>query len=73
MSEIRQKNSLTPMRSRQMCMLITQNESYLSDKEEEVIDQDDETKKVAAQLTLIRKKHDKTKEANLKKRQYLDV
>ena len=55
-----------------MRTLITQNESYLSDKEEEVIDQDDETKEVAAQLALIRKKHDKTKEANLKKRQYLE-
>lgn len=66
------ESKLSPLRSRQMRTLITQNESHFSDHEEDLAEQDDETKEVAAQLALIRKRHDKTKESNQKKRQYLE-
>ncbi|CAG9329788.1 unnamed protein product [Blepharisma stoltei] len=67
--------SITPiMKSKNPKVMITQNEaSHFSDPEnDDILDNDEETKEVAAQLMMIRKRHDKTKEANAKKRQYLE-
>mmetsp|Transcript_10168 Transcript_10168/g.19926 ORF Transcript_10168/g.19926 Transcript_10168/m.19926 type:complete len:509 (-) Transcript_10168:23-1549(-) len=60
----------SPLRSRQR-LLITQNETYIPD-DIEAIDQEEERREVSTQLAIIRKRHDQTKEANLRKRKQVD-
>ena len=63
------KRSISPMvRVKHGRTLQTDDKN--SDIEEDVLDQSDETREVAAQLALIRKRHDKTKESNQKKKNY---
>ncbi|CAG9333023.1 unnamed protein product [Blepharisma stoltei] len=69
------RRSVSPMvKSKNLKVMTAQNEaSHYSDPEnDDVLDNDEETKEVAAQLMMIRKRHDRTKEANNKKRQYLE-
>lgn len=78
MSEFRtspSRRSASPMvKSKNLKVYITQDNlnPYSDPENDDVLDNDEETKEVAAQLTMIRKRHDKTKEVNSKKRQYLE-
>jgi hypothetical protein len=60
----------SPSRSRQR-VLLTQNDSYIPD-DIEAIDQEEERREVSTQLAIIRKRHDQTKEANLRKRKQVE-
>jgi hypothetical protein len=60
----------SPSRSRQR-VLLTQNDSYIPD-DIEAIDQEEERREVSTQLATIRKRHDQTKEANLRKRKQVE-
>jgi hypothetical protein len=61
--------------SRRSLSPLIKSKNFITDSDknditEEVLDQSDETREVASQLALIRKRHDKTKESNIKKRMY---
>lgn len=60
----------SPLRSRQR-LLITQNDTYIPD-DVEAVDHEEERREVSTQLAIIRKRHDQTKEANLRKRKQVD-
>ena len=65
------KRSLSPLtRGKNSQFLIT--DYSRSEIDEKLLASTDDTKEVASQLSLIRKKHDKTKEANNKKRAFCD-
>lgn len=60
---------VSPLTSnRQFKMLLSQPETSIMHDSESGITQDDEMREVSVQLTIIRKKHDQTREANHKKR-----
>ena len=66
------RKSASPMvRSKYSKLLINEIEKN-SDIDEDPIDQSEETVEIAAQLALIRKRHDKTKESNIKKQLYYE-
>ena len=71
MSEYSRK-SLSPLvKSKKSRLLLNDIDKSLGD-EDNILDQSSETKEVASQLSLIRKKHDKTKESNDRKRLYCE-
>ena len=64
------KRSITPGTVSRHTRLITK-ESY-SDHEDFGIDEDQETREIADQLSQVRKRHDRIKEDNLKKKKFLE-
>lgn len=65
--------SASPVPGRRMRTLITQHDtSFNGEGEEDLLNEDEEKKEVSMQLSLIRKKHDQARDANLKKKAYLE-
>lgn len=65
------RRSLSPLvRSKNSPLLIT--DYSRSELDEKLFNSSDDSKEIASQLSLIRKKHDKTKESNSKKRAYCE-
>ena len=59
------------IRSKYSKIIVSEIEK-INDFEDEPINDSEETSEIAAQLALIRKRHDKTKESNIKKAQYYE-
>lgn len=66
------KRSVTPGIKSRMRYKSMVEEDNQSDKEIDIQDKDEETKEIAAYLALIRKRHDKIKQENLKKKAVLE-
>ena len=66
------RKSLSPLVKNKFTKASVNDADPSAEISDNILDQSDETSEVASQLTLIRKKHDKTKESNNKKRMYCE-
>ena len=66
------KRSVTPGTSYKRTRFVQIEKENLSDHESYVVDDDEETREISEHLSLIRKKHDKIKEENLKKKKLFE-
>ena len=66
------RRSVSPLLKSRFPKVFLNEIEKVNDVEEDPIDRSEETLEIAAQLALIRKRHDKTKESNNKKRIYYE-
>ena len=66
------RRSTTPVQQLRQKKNLSMYSDGFSDKEIDIKDKDEEAKEIAGYLSMIRKRHDKIKEENLKKKAILE-